>query len=118
MSISATAHAYAKMRHALAPLGPRLSRFRALRRVVRRLDGAVLPEGEQCIDTTAGWPMWVNPGDQAVARTLIATGEWQPVETSLIVARLVPGGVAVDVGANIGWITGQKAATVGPTGRG
>ena len=117
MPVSARARAYAQVRNSLAPLGPHLKRFGLLRRAVQRLDGRVLPQGKIRVPTSGGWPIWVNPRDQAVARALIATGEWQPAETQLIANALPRGGVAIDVGANIGYVTGVMAATVGAGGR-
>jgi FkbM family methyltransferase len=52
-----------------------------------------------------------------VDRTIFATGEWEPLETALIAARLRPGDTFVDVGANIGYFTLLGARLVGPTGR-
>lgn len=117
MSVSRNAHAYARLRNALAPWGPQLSRLGPLRRVIRRLDGRVLPPGEVQVTTAGGWPIWINPGDQAVARTLIATGSWQPAEVALIADAMPKDGVAIDVGANIGYVTGVLATKTGAAGR-
>lgn len=44
-------------------------------------------------------------------------GGFEPAELSALIARLGPGGVAFDVGANIGFHTTALAAAVGPSGR-
>jgi FkbM family methyltransferase len=115
-TISSTGRAYAKLRNAIAPFGPRLLRFQRLRALVRKLDGKVLPEGERLVTTTSGWKIWVNPGDQAVARELIGSGEWQPEDARALAQHLPRGGVAVDIGGNIGYMTGVLATACGPDG--
>ncbi|HEX6202800.1 MAG TPA: FkbM family methyltransferase [Thermoanaerobaculia bacterium] len=42
---------------------------------------------------------------------------YEPATTRLIERLLVPGGKAVDVGANVGYLTAVMARAVGPTGR-
>ena len=115
-TVTPIARLYAGMRTRLAPLGPILSRLRPLRRAVYRLDSLVMPRGEVRVTTSAGWSIWVNPSDHAVARTLVASGQWQPKESSLIASKLPTEGVAIDVGANIGYVTGVMAEKVGPNG--
>lgn len=44
-------------------------------------------------------------------------GGFEPVELTTLLARLSPGDVAFDVGANIGFHTTALAAAVGPSGR-
>ncbi len=44
-------------------------------------------------------------------------GGFEPAELAALMARLGPGGVAFDVGANIGFHTTALAAAVGPSGR-
>lgn len=43
-------------------------------------------------------------------------GYWEPDLTSLVVDRLKPGGVFIDVGANIGYFTLLASKLVGPSG--
>jgi len=116
-TVPLTGRAYAKLRNVIAPLGPRLLRFKRLRALVRKLDGKVLPEGERLVTTTSGWQIWVNPGDQAVARALIGSGEWQPQESQSLARYLPRGGVAVDIGGNIGYMAGVLATACGPEGK-
>jgi FkbM family methyltransferase len=53
-----------------------------------------------------------------VAETLqMLSGEYEPEVCALIRAALRPGDVAIDVGANIGFLTRVMAEAVGPTGR-
>jgi len=48
---------------------------------------------------------------------LLATGAYEPYETSLLLSLAAPGTTVLDVGANIGFHTVQFARAVGPTGR-
>ena len=55
--------------------------------------------------------------DRHVSRSIRDNGIWEPYETSLILALLSPGGVFVDVGANIGYFSVVAAVRVGREGR-
>lgn len=55
--------------------------------------------------------------DLHVSRCLREQGIWEPYETSLMLALLPPGGVFVDVGANIGYFSILAAGQVGREGR-
>ena len=53
----------------------------------------------------------------AERRLLIQPQHFDPLERNLLAAHLRPGGVAVDIGANIGAYTLYLAGLVGPSGR-
>lgn len=53
----------------------------------------------------------------AIAREVCFTGRYEPQETALLCAMLVPGMTFVDVGANWGYFTLLGAHLVGPGGR-
>lgn len=116
-SLTPFSRGYAVLRHKLAPLGPHLARLTWLRALVGRLDRRVMPGEEVLVTTAAGWDMWLDPADQAVARCIIATGEWQPAEADLIRTLVREGDTAIDVGANVGYMTGVLASAVGASGR-
>lgn len=58
-----------------------------------------------------------GPHDQHVSARIREEGVWEPYETSLVISRLKPGAVFVDVGANIGYFTILAASLVGERGR-
>lgn len=58
-----------------------------------------------------------GPSDKHVSQKIRAEGIWEPYETSLVISRLKPGAVFVDVGANIGYFTILAASLVGERGR-
>ena len=51
-----------------------------------------------------------------ITRLLFITGEWEPGVTSVIQQVLRPGGVMIDIGANVGYHALCGAACVGPDG--
>lgn len=55
--------------------------------------------------------------DRCISRQLRERGIWEPFETELVRAALPPGGVFVDVGANLGYFTVLAADSVGEAGR-
>jgi FkbM family methyltransferase len=54
--------------------------------------------------------------DRVISRRIREQGIWEPFETALLLERLGPGDVFVDVGANIGYFTVLAAERVGPDG--
>lgn len=60
--------------------------------------------------------MQVHDREDRVSAELINSGIWEAFETRLLVHRLKPGSVFVDVGANIGYYTVIADALVGKTG--
>lgn len=65
-----------------------------------------------------GLALYVHgPRDRFVSRQLREQGVWEPYETELLLSLLRPGGVFVDVGANIGYFSILAASRVGATGQ-
>jgi len=60
--------------------------------------------------------MFAHANDQVITPYLRAYGRWETTECRLLETELTPGSVAVDVGANIGYMTLAAAHAVGPTG--
>ena len=58
-----------------------------------------------------------GPQDKHVSQKISQEGVWEPYESSLVLSRLHPGDVFVDVGANIGYFTVIAASLVGDRGR-
>ncbi len=54
--------------------------------------------------------------DRVVSHRIRAQGLWEPYETALVLDLLGPGGVFVDVGANIGYFSIVGASAVGDSG--
>ncbi len=54
--------------------------------------------------------------DRHVSRRIREQGIWEPFETALFLACLRPGGVCVDVGANLGYFSTLAASLVGDSG--
>ena len=71
---------------------------------------------QPAVQTRHGFAMNLDLA-QFVDRTIYCTGEWEPLETSLIAEILKPGEVFVDVGANIGYFTLLASQRVGAVGR-
>jgi FkbM family methyltransferase len=58
----------------------------------------------------------VHPHDEVITPALRQNGTWDPDDSRLMERDLRPGGVVVDVGANIGYMTLVAAHAVGPAG--
>jgi len=56
-------------------------------------------------------------GDQHVSKQIIESGCWETYETQLVIDRLKPDSVFVDVGANIGYYTLIAASLIGEHGQ-
>lgn len=54
--------------------------------------------------------------DQHVSRGIATEGLWEPYETQLVIQRLKPGDVFIDVGANIGYYSLIASTLVGASG--
>lgn len=79
-----------------------------------RLAGQNIPE--RVVTTVFGLKMVVQPPD-AIQTMILLTGRWEPQISRYLEARLRPGDIFIDVGANIGHHTLLAAHLVGPTGR-
>jgi FkbM family methyltransferase len=55
--------------------------------------------------------------ENLIERTILETGEWEPWESEAIRQRVGPGDVALDVGANTGYVTLLLAKCCGEAGR-
>lgn len=55
--------------------------------------------------------------DHFISREIVGNGIWEPFETSVVVERLQPGSVFVDLGANIGYYSVVAALASGEAGR-
>ncbi len=64
-----------------------------------------------------GYKLCVRPSDGTVSTAVLAFGEYEPNVIAELAPLLKPGGVFVDIGANIGYLTMLAAARVGPAGR-
>jgi FkbM family methyltransferase len=84
-------------------------------RLVGRVDDRrVLPEHVRLI-THVG-TISAHAGDTIMTPQLRASGSWDEPDCRLLESHLAPGGVVIDVGANIGYMTLIAARAVGPTG--
>jgi len=69
------------------------------------------------LTTKHGFELCVPPDDRSpIVVSLYLHGEYEPEETRAIQRWLREGDVAVDVGANVGYMTGVMARAVGATG--
>ena len=64
-----------------------------------------------------GFKMFLNPRDKVITPHIMSYGQWESLETSLVVKRLKRGDVFVDGGANVGYYTLLAAHLVGDKGR-
>lgn len=55
--------------------------------------------------------------DDRVSQEILQHGVWESYETAIVIKRLEPGAVFIDVGANIGYYTLLAASLVGKTGQ-
>ena len=63
------------------------------------------------------YKLYVDPDDLGISPHLMLDGYWEPRVTEVIVDRMRPGMIGVDVGANLGYFSVLMAALVGPRGR-
>jgi FkbM family methyltransferase len=74
------------------------------------------PRRYERLTTHHGFTMSGSTGD-LIQRRLFQFGTWEPELTALMKARVAPGDVVVDIGANIGYFTLLAASITGPSGR-
>ncbi|MCC6469257.1 MAG: FkbM family methyltransferase [Alphaproteobacteria bacterium] len=67
---------------------------------------------------TQRYRLWVDPKKRKdIARAILHRGQYEPIETAIMLRHLKPGMTMVDVGANIGHYAMVAAFAVGPQGR-
>ena len=69
------------------------------------------------IEGMPSMPLFVDPSDRVVSRSMERDGFWERTETEWFLRSLRPGDVVVDVGANIGYYTLLAAQKVGESGK-
>jgi FkbM family methyltransferase len=89
------------------------------RSVVRRLRVPFAPSGEgRTVRVTPSWAVPLNVRtDEAIGYAIAVTGVFDLTVTEALLRLCDPGETAVDVGANVGYMTSVMAASVGPAGR-
>lgn len=61
--------------------------------------------------------MSLHEEEDQLSQEIIENGVWEAFETSIVIRRLSPGDVFIDVGANIGYYTLLASSLVGETGK-
>ncbi|MEN3282333.1 MAG: hypothetical protein V7607_3473 [Solirubrobacteraceae bacterium] len=96
--------------------------FRRRRRLLDDLErpAATPPAGLRAaaveeVETAIG-PVLLHTDDRVITPIVRAHRDWEPAEGAFLRGAAVRGGVAVDVGANIGYLTIVLARAVGPDG--
>ncbi len=96
---------------------PAIAHDKRLRAVWKALFYAIAPR-QPFVMRTWRYRLWVYPKKRKdIARTILHRGQYEPVETDVVLARLTPGMTVIDAGANIGHYAMIAAAAVGPSGR-
>lgn len=83
---------------------------------VRPLCGTALGNGRVLVKTNVGFPVLCSARDLSLTPELMLYGEYDRPLWRFLEARLSPGQVAFDIGANIGLFTTLMARTVGEAG--
>lgn len=96
---------------------PAIAQDKRLRALWKALFYIVAPR-QPFVMRTASYRLWVHPKKRKdIARAILHRGQYEPVETEVVLARLKPGMAVIDVGANIGHYAMVAAAAVGPSGK-
>jgi FkbM family methyltransferase len=96
---------------------PAIVRGGAVRALWKMLFYAIAPQAPFAM-RTAHYRLWVDPRKRKdIARTILHRGQYEPIETAVMLRHLRPGMTVIDVGANIGHYAMVAAGAVGPTGR-
>ncbi len=85
-----------------------------LRRVYRAVAGT--PAGTTTVTTPWGMALEVDPRE-TLGRSLWTTGVYDLAASEVLFRLAAPGGLHLDVGANVGYMTSLLAFRAGPTGR-
>lgn len=67
------------------------------------------------VDTDEG-RLWAFGADRVIGQALLLEHTWEPEFTSVLMRHVKPGMAAIDVGANIGYVTRTLGRLVGPEG--
>ncbi len=78
--------------------------------------GAPLLRAEALVEPEPGLRFWIDLLDPGVSYH-VRRGDYEPPATRFVTRTLRPGGVFVDVGANLGWFALHAARRVGPAGQ-
>jgi FkbM family methyltransferase len=103
---------------------PRTSRRDVVQRFVtsqeflirNSLDNAPVTPLRYMVELEPDMRFWLLASDRFISPA-IATGMYEPVETTFINRQVRPGTAALDIGANLGWFTVHLARIVGADGR-
>ena len=109
-------HTPEPIRRTLRPALATLRRRRRLRTPLPAGDAPTLPAAAVELDTAIG-TLWFDADDEHLTPWVRSQGVWEADVMKLLRASLRPGGVFVDVGANVGFHTVLASQLVGPTGR-
>jgi FkbM family methyltransferase len=74
------------------------------------------PHRRYMVELDGGLRFWLLSGDQYVS-PVMATGDYEAIETAFVRRHVTPGMAVVDLGANLGWFTVHLALLVGGEGR-
>ena len=67
---------------------------------------------------TADYRLWVDPQKRKdIARTILHRGQYEPIETAIMLRYLNPGMTMIDIGANIGHYAMVAARVIGAAGK-
>ena len=67
---------------------------------------------------TSEYRLWVDPTKRKdIARTILHRGQYEPIETAIMLRHLGPGMTMVDIGANIGHYAMVAARAIGAAGK-
>jgi len=71
---------------------------------------------QETCDATLAWSQTITVFPDGLGRNVMTTGVFDPALTEIVHRLLDPGGLAVDIGANVGYFTNLMSARTGPTG--
>jgi FkbM family methyltransferase len=96
---------------------PSIARGGPVRALWKTLFYLVAPQARFAMRTKQ-YRLWVDPKKRKdIARTILHRGQYEPIETGIMLRHLRPGMTMIDVGANIGHYAMVAARAVGPAGR-
>jgi FkbM family methyltransferase len=108
-------HTPEAIRRALRPALAGARRRRTLHTPLPPGEPPPVPDGAVELDTAIG-TLWFDADDTRLTPWVRSQGVWEADVMKLLRSTLRPGGVFVDVGANVGFHTVLASQVVGPTG--